>query len=72
VDGLRRQFAQNLREQRHRANLSQEELAHLAELDRTAISLLERGLRMPRLDTIVKLSRALRLGSPAELLGGII
>jgi transcriptional regulator with XRE-family HTH domain len=70
VDALGEQFGGNLREQRRRSGLSQERLADLAGVDRTEVSLLERGLRVPRLDTIVKLARA--LGVPlAGLLSGI-
>jgi transcriptional regulator with XRE-family HTH domain len=68
---MRRQFAANLREQRQRAGLSQEELAEACDLHRTEISLLERCKRSPRLETIVILSRGLQLGSPGELLEGI-
>lgn len=68
VDNVREQFGLNLRDQRERAGLSQEGLADLCDLDRTEISLLERGLRFPRLDTLVRLSRGLKLDSPAELL----
>ena len=39
--------------------LSQEELAFEAELDRTYISMLERALRQPTLETVLSLSRAL-------------
>jgi transcriptional regulator with XRE-family HTH domain len=67
---LRRHFGQNLARQRHIAGLSQERLASRAHLDRTAISLLENGKRMPRLDTIVALTRALDLESPEALLDG--
>lgn len=56
---VREQFAANLRRQRRRAGLSQEELGRLAGLHRTQIGLLERGARMPRIDTLVKLSGAL-------------
>ena len=52
-------FSKVLREQRVKNNLSQEKLAELCDLDRTYISLLERGLRQPSLTTIFKLSRAL-------------
>jgi len=51
--------------------LSQEQLADRCGLDRTEISLLERGKRFPRLDTLVKLARALELDSLGELLDGI-
>lgn len=50
-----------LRTQRKEKGLSQEELAHQVGLDRTYISLLERGLRQPTLGTIVKISTALEM-----------
>lgn len=68
MDSVRTQFAANLRQHRSRAGLSQEELADLCGLHRTEISLLERCKRSPRLETIVILSRGLKLGSPGELL----
>jgi transcriptional regulator with XRE-family HTH domain len=71
VDPVREQLASNLRRHRHKAGLSQESLAELCELHRTAIGLLERGKRSPRLDTLVALSRAMELSSPCELLEGI-
>jgi transcriptional regulator with XRE-family HTH domain len=71
VDGLRQQFGDNLKTMRESAGLSQERLAELADLDRTEVSLLERGKRMPRLDTIVALARGLDLHSSGELLHGI-
>lgn len=71
MDAAREQFAANLRSHRERVGLSQEGLADLAELDRTEISLLERGKRYPRLDTLVRLARGLELSSPSELLDGI-
>lgn len=40
-------------------NLSQEELADLCDLDRTYISLLERGLRQPSLSTIFVIAKSL-------------
>ncbi len=71
MDGAREQFGLNLRRHRERVGLSQERLADLCELDRTEISLLERGKRFPRLDTLVRLARGLELSSPSELLEGI-
>jgi transcriptional regulator with XRE-family HTH domain len=67
----REQFAENLRERRARAGLSQEALADVCDLHRTEISLLERSKRSPRLETIVILARGLGLSSSAELLAGI-
>jgi transcriptional regulator with XRE-family HTH domain len=63
-------FAANLIKRRKRARMSQEELADAADIHRTHVSLLERGRREPRLGTIVKLARALKV-SPSRLLDGI-
>jgi transcriptional regulator with XRE-family HTH domain len=71
MEPVRTQFAANLRLQRTRAGLSQEALADRCNLHRTEISLLERSRRSPRLETIVILSRGLKLASPSELLEGI-
>jgi transcriptional regulator with XRE-family HTH domain len=70
-DRMRKRFARNLRHSREQAGLSQEALGEVCELHRTEISLLERCKRSPRLETIVVLSRGLKLESPAELLDGI-
>ena len=59
-------FAANLAAQRKRVGISQEELASLAGLHRTQISLLETGKREPRLETMVKLAGA--LGIPVAIL----
>jgi transcriptional regulator with XRE-family HTH domain len=59
VDNLEQQFGDLLRRRREAAELSQEALAHKADLHRTYISLLERGLRMPSLLVIKKLAGAL-------------
>jgi transcriptional regulator with XRE-family HTH domain len=65
---MREQFAENLRQRRERAGLSQEALGTICNLHRTEISLLERCKRSPRLETIVVLSRGLQLDSASELL----
>jgi transcriptional regulator with XRE-family HTH domain len=67
----REQFAENLRQQRGRAGLSQEALADVCDLHRTEISLLERSKRSPRLETVVILARGLGLTSAGDLLKGI-
>jgi len=67
----RRQFATNLRARRGELGFSQEALAQMSGLDRTTISLLERSLRSPTLDTIVALARALQLAAPSALLDGV-
>lgn len=48
-----------LREERNKASISQEELAHLSGLDRTYISMLERGIRKPTLNTLFSMCSAL-------------
>ena len=63
-------FGANLARQRHAAGLSQEELAFRADVHRTQVSLIEGGKRLPRLDTLVKISGALGI-PPGELLEGI-
>jgi len=70
-EGVRKQFAANLRGHRERLGMSQETLSMKCDLHRTEISLLERCKRSPRLETIVVLARALKLDSAADLLDGI-
>ena len=50
-------FGKVLREMRDENQISQEKLAEYCDLDRTYISLLERGLRQPTITTIFKLQR---------------
>jgi transcriptional regulator with XRE-family HTH domain len=59
-------FGQVLRTLREGENLSQEKLAEYCDLDRTYISLLERGLRQPTISTIFKIADALNI-TPSEL-----
>jgi len=54
-------FGTVLRELRENKKLSQEKLAEFCDLDRTYISLLERGLRQPTLTTLFKLADALNI-----------
>lgn len=63
-------FGENLARCRKRADMSQEDLGVRASLHRTEISQLERGLRVARIDTLVKLAGALGV-SPSELIEGI-
>jgi transcriptional regulator with XRE-family HTH domain len=70
-DTTREQLAANLRHHRKRLGLTQEALADVCGLHPTAIGLLERRKRSPRLDTLVALSRALGLESVCELVEGI-
>lgn len=59
-------FGQVIRELRFQKNLSQEKLAEKSNLDRTFISLLERGLRQPSLSTIFRIAKALEI-SPVTI-----
>lgn len=63
-------FGDNLARLRRGADLSQEELSVRASLHRTEISQLERGLRIARVDTLVKLLGSLEV-SAEELLVGL-
>lgn len=60
----------NLKRLRRQADLSQEALSLRASLHRTEVSLIERGLRIPKADTIVKLAGSLEIG-PGVLFDGI-
>lgn len=63
-------FGDNLARCRKQAKLSQEELAVRASLHRTAVGQLERGERVARVDTLVKLAGSLGI-PPDELLDGL-
>ena len=70
MNPVNRRFAENLFFLRHQVNLSQQATAERSGLHRTEISLLERGLRLPRLDTIVRLGGAVEV-EPCELMAGM-
>lgn len=63
-------FGRNLAYCRRLAKLSQEDLAVRASIHRTAVGMIERGERTPRIDTLVKLTGALGV-SADELLDGL-
>ncbi len=60
-------FGLVLAETRKKRGVSQEELAEIAGLDRTFISLLERGKRQPSLTSMLTLAKALNI-KPDKLL----
>jgi transcriptional regulator with XRE-family HTH domain len=66
-----KQFGENLRRLRKRAGISQEELGFRCSLHRTEIGLLERGARVPRIDTLVKIATGLGVRIDCKLLDGI-
>jgi transcriptional regulator with XRE-family HTH domain len=55
---------------RRRAGFSQEELGVLADLHRTEIGMVEKGERLPRVDTLLKLAFSLDVPM-GELVAGI-
>ena len=63
-------FGRNLRRVRKREDLSQERLGRRAGLHRTEIGLLEKGERVCRIDTLIRLAGAMAV-PPGELLDGI-
>jgi transcriptional regulator with XRE-family HTH domain len=64
---IREVFARNLRRARHEKGLSQEALAYEAEVDRTYISALERGVYGATIDMVDKLATVLNLEASALL-----
>lgn len=66
-NSLAHQFGKVLRKRRLACGLSQQELAFASDLDRTYISLLERGLRQPSLSTIFALSETVGI-KPSKLM----
>lgn len=63
-------LGQNLLRARRRSGLSQEEVGIRAELHRTEIGMLERGIRLPRVDTLIKLAGAIEVDA-CKLLAGL-
>ena len=64
---LREALAENMRRRRRALGLSQEELAHRAEIDRTYVSSLERRVYGATIDMVERLAGALGV-EPHELL----
>ncbi|GFD95967.1 transcriptional regulator [Alteromonas sp. KUL156] len=55
---------------RKKIDVSQEELAYRANLDRTFVSRVERGLRQPTIKSLLQIAQALEI-SASELVGKI-
>jgi transcriptional regulator with XRE-family HTH domain len=60
-------FGEQLRQLRKAAGITQEELAFRVSMDRTYISLLERGIKSPTLNTYFRLCKVLNQ-QPAEVI----
>ena len=67
---IQQAFGEVLRRLRLAAGLSQEQLALNCGLDRTFISLLERGLRQPTLTTLFVLAETLQI-RPSKLIASV-
>ena len=65
---IREVFARNLRRYRRAARLSQEELAHRSDIDRTYISSLERGVYAASIDVVDRLATALEIEAAVLLI----
>lgn len=63
-------FGKVLREQRNARGVSQEALALSANVDRTFVSQMERGIRQPTLTTLCKLAAALDI-QPSTLVARV-
>jgi transcriptional regulator with XRE-family HTH domain len=63
-------FGENLARCREGADVSQEELSFRASIHRTEVSLLERGERMPRVDTALRIAGSLGV-SMDDLVAGM-
>jgi len=63
-------FGGVIKKHRQQLGISQEELAYRADIDRTFVSRLERGVRQPTITTLIQLARALNVPA-AELVGEI-
>ena len=65
--GFAKDFGKLVRALREQRGMSQEDLADAAALHRTHISLIERGQRTVRIDTVARLAFALRV-QPGDLM----
>jgi transcriptional regulator with XRE-family HTH domain len=66
---IRRRAALNIKKARTAKGWSQEELADRAEIHRTYVSGLERGVRNPTITVLAKVAKALTV-TPGSLLDG--
>jgi transcriptional regulator with XRE-family HTH domain len=64
---LNQSIAQALVKYRHLSKISQESLADLADIHRTYVSQIERGLKMPTLAILFKIAYALKI-KPSDLI----
>ncbi|MEW4210697.1 helix-turn-helix transcriptional regulator [Priestia megaterium] len=67
IDNIESVFGEVLQEMRKKRKMSQEKLALQSNLDRTYISMLERGARKPTITTVFKLAQVLGI-KPSQLI----
>jgi transcriptional regulator with XRE-family HTH domain len=63
-------FGQSAAKHRRAKGLSQEALAEKADLDRTYLSDIERGVRNPGIKNVIRIAKALGI-TPSDLMKGI-
>ena len=59
-----------IKEARERAHLTQEDLAEIVDVSHTHMSVIERGVKTPKLATFVRIIKALNLSADALLMDG--
>lgn len=69
--GVAEGFGDNLRRLREERGLTQEALGFRPEMHRTGVGLMERGMSVPRIDTMLKLAAALGVKCESPLFAGI-
>ncbi len=60
-----------IKEARERKNLTQEELAALVDLSSTHVSVIERGIKVPKLDTFVAIANTLEVSCDELLIDSV-
>lgn len=68
---LKRGLAQSVKLRRKELGLSQEDLADLAEIDRTYASQIERGVANPSLEVLYRVARSLEIELPLLITGKV-
>jgi transcriptional regulator with XRE-family HTH domain len=61
MSNLRKDFGKRIRALRIKANLTQEQLAELANISVDFLSMVERGINAPSFDTLEKIANALHV-----------
>jgi len=69
-DPILRSFGRSVAKYRQAKGLSQEKLAEKADLDRTYLSDIERGVRNPGIKNVILIAKALEI-TAADLLKGV-